>query len=410
MGYITTPLFNILRTSGEDISTPSGIYEACMKTVFDTDGILAPIKESHRVRLVTGFGLHYFRDEIGQETVPLFKMTVNEKIWNNAEELNAIFDNLDKQIYNRYAVHHAEHADQNADSTIASELSNLNEISNGSSVDSNSLESVGSRVHADAQNNKSEVLSNEAGSNSAQHKSNASANDSSSNSNNELSQDNTVSHDNSLDSNSRASNTVSDTESDSNSVSATLDTPQGSINAIRTPQGGTPVSLKGAGVDAEVVAPYRYLTSGASSDGTSVGHDISKLNEAGNTQHSGDSDSTVNGNRQSSGASNSLHNEEQNANDSQSSQRQAQTQSNDNMQSSGSEENRQNTSSEAQRQDSNQKQAIDDRQRQENKTGSANGQEDSVDYELTTQMLNDYIPLMARVWKIFDPCFCMLLD
>ena len=90
--------------------------------------------------------------------------------------------------------------------------------------------------------------------------------------------------------------------------------------------------------------------------------------------------------------------------------RQAQTTANDQSQSAGSEDVRQQTQNNAERQSTDQKQGNDSRQRSENKSGSSSGNESAIDYELTNKMLNEYIPLMARVWKIFDPCFCMLLD
>lgn len=410
MGYITTPLFNILRTSGEDITTPAGIYDACMATVFDTAGVLAPIKEQYRERLVTGFGLHYFRDEIGQETVPLFKMSVNEKIYNNAEEINLIFENLDKQIYERYAVHNAEHADQSADSTLASEQGQSAEISNGSSVDRDMVDSISNRIHADSQQSNSRQNSAESGNDSRQHASNASATDASSNSNAESSHDSNASHESGNDANSRSTNSNAHTENDSNTVAATLDTPQGSISAIRTPVGSTPVSLKGAGVNAELVAPYRYLTSAASTDGSTVATDIHQSNEAGNNIHSSDSNGTADSNRQSNGASNSVHQDEQKSSEMSQNARQAQTVSNDQTNATGSEDVRQQTQNNAERQSSDQKQGNDSRQRHENRSGAHTGNESAIDYELTNKMLNEYIPLMARVWKIFDPCFCMLLD
>lgn len=409
MGYITTPLFNILRLADEDLSKPSGVYNACMETVFDDD-MLAPIESRHRQRLVTGFGLHYFRDEIGQETVPLFKMTVMEKLYNNAEELNSIFDNLDKQIYKRYAVHNAEHADQTADASVSNEEGLSSEISNGSSVDKNNMDSVANRVHADNQNSQSSQASNESGQDNRQHMSSANAHDANSTSNTENSVDTNNQHEASNDTNSRATNSNAQTINDSNTLSASLDTPQGSISAMRTPVGSTPVALKGTGIDAEVLAQYRYLTAAATTDGSTVASDQQSSNEAGNTVHNSDSNGQSNSNRQSNGASNSVHSDEQSSQEQSQNARQAQTVSDEQMQSAGTEENRQTTQNEAQRQSSDQRQGANSVQKTDNRTGASSGNENAVDYELTNEMLATYIPLMARVWKIFDPCFCMLLD
>lgn len=411
MGYITTPLFNILRTSGEDITTPAGIYAAAMDTVFNTEGILAPISEQYRQQLVTGFALHYFRDEIGQETVPLFKMSVNEKIWNNAAEINSIFENLDKQIYARYAVHRADRHDVTSDVSNSNENGQSNEASAFNSHDINNDNVQGNRIHSDSQNSQSKQLQNEAGSDSRHNASQSIGHDAQSSSNTEHGTDNNLQTGGYTDAHSNATTQTSQGETDSNSVSASLDTPQGSISAIRTPSGGTPASLKGAGVDAELSAPYRYLTGASSSDGTTVNRDTSQNNEAGITKHTNDNlASNTTSDRQSNGASNGHHDQNIQGDEISQNARQAQTVGEDNLQTAGNEQTSQQSNGEAIRQTADAKQSQDNRQRTENKAGTSDGTDNAVDYELTNEMLNNYIPLMSRIWKIFDPCFCLLLD
>ena len=411
MGYITTPLFNILRTSGEDITTPAGIYAAAMDTVFDTDGILAPISEQYRQQLVTGFALHYFRDEIGQETVPLFKMSVNEKIWNNAAEINSIFENLDKQIYKRYAVHRADRQDQSTDAVNSDEQGKSNTVGATASHDVTADTSNAARSTADRQQSNSQQNTNEAGADVRNSQNQSHGTDAQTSASNEHGNDNNLQTGGYTDIHSNATHNASAGETDSNSVAASLDTPQGSISAIRTPAGQAATSLKGYGVDAELAAPYRYLTAASSNDATSTNRDETSATDQGTSQHINDNlQSNTTSNREAQNASQGQHQQEASITEQAQNARQSHADATDAVTRSGSEQSQQSANGEATRTTSDSHQNADSRQRMENRTSASNGSDNAIDYEITNDMLNEYIPLMSRIWKIFDPCFCLLLD
>lgn len=90
-----------------DITTIDGIYNVASDVLFPADG-LELIDEDYQKRLVTGFTLHYFKDEIGQETLPLWKMSLLEKLVNNCDYINEIYANLDKQIFSDYRVRNVQ--------------------------------------------------------------------------------------------------------------------------------------------------------------------------------------------------------------------------------------------------------------------------------------------------------------
>lgn len=89
------------KRNDESIDKLTDIYAIASRAIFD----IAPmevIDEQYRVRLITGFTLHFLNEEIGLETPLLFKLGLSDKIYNNAEFINGIFDKLDKQLFKDY--------------------------------------------------------------------------------------------------------------------------------------------------------------------------------------------------------------------------------------------------------------------------------------------------------------------
>ena len=105
MARFTRTLMSILQehAGDNDITTIDGIYDVASDVLFPADG-LELISPEYQKRLVVGFTLHYFRDEIGLETLPLWKLALLEKLVNNDEYINEIYANLDKQIFDNYRV------------------------------------------------------------------------------------------------------------------------------------------------------------------------------------------------------------------------------------------------------------------------------------------------------------------
>lgn len=95
------------KTSAEDLRNIDDVKNIANRTLFN----FAPLnllKEDYRDQFVTGFTLHYFNDEIGLETLPLWQIAFNEKLVTSAEYINQVYDLLDKQIFSDYIVKESE--------------------------------------------------------------------------------------------------------------------------------------------------------------------------------------------------------------------------------------------------------------------------------------------------------------
>lgn len=90
------------KQAGEDIHSITDICTIAKRCLFD-EAPMNVISADYRDRLITGFSLHFFNEEIGLEVLPLFKMGISDKIYNNAEYINSIFAHLDKQILSDYS-------------------------------------------------------------------------------------------------------------------------------------------------------------------------------------------------------------------------------------------------------------------------------------------------------------------
>lgn len=86
----------------DDPSTLEGIHDIAERVLFGEE--LNVINDEYVDRFITGFALHYFNDEIGYETYPMWRLALMEKVFNNAELINGVYENLDKQIFSDYTV------------------------------------------------------------------------------------------------------------------------------------------------------------------------------------------------------------------------------------------------------------------------------------------------------------------
>lgn len=104
MSKYTQTISSILRENarpGEDVNDIYDICDIAKRCLFDGYGIQS-VPQLYRDRFITGFSLHFFNDEIGMETLPLFKMGLADKLYNNGEYIGEIFGTLDKQLFSDY--------------------------------------------------------------------------------------------------------------------------------------------------------------------------------------------------------------------------------------------------------------------------------------------------------------------
>lgn len=99
----------------ESLSKITDIEAIALRTLFDGEAIDV-ISDEYKERLVIGFTLHFMNDEIGYETLPLWKLALEEKLYNNGSYINKIFDNLDKEVFADYKVSNLrDQGDENRD-------------------------------------------------------------------------------------------------------------------------------------------------------------------------------------------------------------------------------------------------------------------------------------------------------
>ena len=96
---------------GESISNINDILACAKRCIFDVQNLQGALGDNTD-RFELGFVLHYFNDEIGLETPFLWKMGIVEKVYNNNEYINNIYEMLENQIladYNTKVVDGATH-------------------------------------------------------------------------------------------------------------------------------------------------------------------------------------------------------------------------------------------------------------------------------------------------------------
>jgi len=106
----TDKIYDILQRENPDadLSTINGIKEAAKHSLFTAE-MLNFISEQHRDAFAAGFTLHYLQDEIGYPAFSAWRIALLEKIANNSEFINLIYDNLDKQVFANYRISKSEH-------------------------------------------------------------------------------------------------------------------------------------------------------------------------------------------------------------------------------------------------------------------------------------------------------------
>lgn len=107
----TDKIYDILQRENPEanLSTIEGIRDAAKKSLY-TEEMLSFIDEQHRDAFAAGFALHYLQDEIGYPAFSAWQIALLEKVVNNADFINLVYDNLDKQVFANYRMTKAKHA------------------------------------------------------------------------------------------------------------------------------------------------------------------------------------------------------------------------------------------------------------------------------------------------------------
>ena len=87
-------------SEGRDITDMAVLLDIAKQHIFGTE--LNVISDEYRDRFALGFVLEFLYDEIGLPTVPGWKLALKHKVYDNAEFIDWIFENVDKQIFSNY--------------------------------------------------------------------------------------------------------------------------------------------------------------------------------------------------------------------------------------------------------------------------------------------------------------------
>jgi len=230
----------------ENITNINVISAIAQRTIFDGT-LVNVIDERYRENFITGFTLHFFNDELGLETLPLWKIALSEKLLNNGSYINLMYENLDKQIFSQYRVKKSTD-DMTVSETHNSEFSEENKgtgtLENAKSGDdtttNNNVETGGEKVTETTDMHRYE-------NGSFTDTSNGTLNGNSENTNKQ------------------------------NTVGIRFDTPQGKLQNQLVSPGG---DRTGTGVSYASSNTYNYMTAAEENDGTTV--DSSTNNETTN--------------------------------------------------------------------------------------------------------------------------------
>lgn len=106
MGAYTQSIREILQmnqTPQQKLTNPQDVHDIAEAVIFD-DIPTGVISNDYIDQFITGFTLHFMNDELGLETLPLWKIALNEKLFNYGSYINKIYANLDKEVFENYRV------------------------------------------------------------------------------------------------------------------------------------------------------------------------------------------------------------------------------------------------------------------------------------------------------------------
>jgi len=131
MGAYTQSIREILqfnKTPQQKLTDVNDVYDLASQYLFD-EMPQNVISDDYIEQFITGFTLHFMNDELGLETLPLWKIALNEKIYNSGTYINKIFENLDKEIFAEYNVKSvAENGEMSRNTSFAGSTSDAREV------------------------------------------------------------------------------------------------------------------------------------------------------------------------------------------------------------------------------------------------------------------------------------------
>lgn len=373
------------KQAGEDIHNITDICTIANRCLFD-DAPMSVISSEYRDRLVTGFALHFFNEEIGLEVLPLFKMGISDKIYNNADYINAIFAHLDKQILSDYST---KVVNTEGHDTITDEgtLSNTGTSTNAKSgADTLKRTGTENNAHTGTNNHTEHVddVLTKSGSEVTTY-----------NTTDRTVVDGTVVN--------TGGEKVTETENGSDSSKHNegtygLDTPQDQITNLRSTLGGAAYDADGKGISALADSSMKYMSSASLSDATTANSsNKTTTRDASLSREQTDDDTTTVGTKTGSdslGFSNRIDDRDIGKSGSE-------TYNESNLKTNNLQDRTEYGSS-----DTRTDNLLQSKDNEVNK--DSNGTVEETNTNVNLEMIYRSMPLLNKVWELFDDLFMML--
>lgn len=136
--YTIAIMDKLQEAAGEgSLLDPTTLLQASKQSLFGSE--LEVVKEEYRDAFALGFATHFFNEEIGLETWPLWRMSLIAKMYSNGDFINQTFEQLDNQVFAKYKIHMA--------TTDKTSSNTLNVINGLTSKTTNTHEDTDNRSH-----------------------------------------------------------------------------------------------------------------------------------------------------------------------------------------------------------------------------------------------------------------------
>ena len=441
--YSVREILQANKTPSENLTSIADVYAIANRSLFDIDGINA-ISSEYREQLITGFALHFMNEELAYETIPLWKIALNEKLYNSGSYIDEIFANLDKQVFANYRVRNVENEGTTSDQkratgTISNEREdNTTTTTQDDATHSETVENsqsgtvTGTGTVANAKTGTDTMLrtgtDTHAKSGTDTLTKTGTDTDAKTGSDTvEKTGTDATAHTGTQgvsSSSDQETNNTGHTDTDHNVVQVNSDTPMGSLSNLRTPGG----AAKGTGVNYANSQTYNYMSSASEVDESNVQTDATtqtvESSESSTTTFNDTNTETRNLTDETT--YDSRNTKTLNLTDTNSyGSSDTETRNMSDAQSYGSTNTEtRNTTDTTEKTDSTERTGADNktvetvvdgtvtdtetRNTTDSSTGSHADSTDEVEYTLNWEMLYKSMPLLNKVWEVFDDLFMII--
>lgn len=417
MSLMTTTVRNILMQNihdDESLLKPSDVYAVGMRCIFNNSSEpLALISNEYRQMFCTYFLNHFMNDEIGQETVGVFQENLNAKIMENAYLVNLKMANLDKAIYSRYAVHRVDRTSEHELEKTNTSEDTATDTDTGSA--SNRVEETASNEVSGTSGNTRTLNTDSTTTDTGTVGNQRTGSDEVATTGSDVrtvADDSTDTHTggNTTTNHNEETGSTSDSETDkNNAVHIVYDTPQGSLQNMRTPGG----DATGTGVAYVNGQTYNYMSAADETDDTQTKSSTgSSSNESDGTSeieydettvHDGDSTDTMAYGKTDTTTYGSNDTETRNLTNR---KLDTGTVADAGTKHEQGESSKLNVGTNT---TSNTKSHTGSSEGSGTESGNSHDVEETIDYEITSEMLFKSQSIMRDIMRLFDSCFSLFL-